>query len=266
VTAIARLIEPYQDTLPLRTLRKMIAIGGYDRALALAAQAFVALVPALLVLTSLLAWSPSAAVIAGSLGLSRSAAATLADLLGSPASGSDKPLTVLGVALLVVSMFGFVRSLQRTYAAAWDLPSAGVRGYGHGLLASATLVAELAVLVLVAPLLAVLLGSALLTVAIHAATAILLWWPIQRVLLAGRVGWRALFPGALLTGVGQAVLVAASSVYVPIAVTRSTERYGILGLAAVLLSWLVVLGVLLVVSAVVGAELVRPARPPETEA
>ena len=259
MTATSRLLELYQDTLPGRVLRRMVAISGYDRVLALAAQAFVALVPAVLVLSSVVSGTAGAATLASGLGLSRSAADTLSDLVGRSAGG-DQSLTVLGVVLLVASVFGFIRSLQRTYAAAWDLPPAGVRGFGHGVVASAALVAELAVLVLLAPVIGLLVGSAVVGVAVHAVTSLLLWWPIQRVLLAGRVGWRDLLPGALFTGAGQALLIVVSSVYVPVAVSRSAERLGILGIATVLLSWLVVLGLLLVVSAVSGAELVRRRR------
>jgi len=59
-------------------------------------------------------------------------------------------------------------------------------------------------------------GSAGVGLAVHTVTATLLWWPIQWVLLDGRVGWRRLLPGAL-----------------------------------------VILGMVLVVSAVTGAELTR---------
>jgi len=49
----------------------------------------------------------------------------------------------------------------------------------------------------------------------------------------------------------------------PIAVSHSTERLGIVGMAVALLSWLVVLGLVLVVSAVTGAELTR--RPEDSQ-
>ena len=49
---------------------------------------------------------------------------------------------------------------------------------------------------LLAPILAVVFGSAVVGLAVHTVTATLLWWPIQWVLLDGRVGWRRLLPGA----------------------------------------------------------------------
>ena len=49
---------------------------------------------------------------------------------------------------------------------------------------------------LLAPILAVVFGSAVVGLVVHTVTATLLWWPIQWVLLDGRVGWRRLLPGA----------------------------------------------------------------------
>ncbi|MGD9986195.1 YhjD/YihY/BrkB family envelope integrity protein [Pseudonocardia sp.] len=255
---VERLTALVGDRLVVRVWRRMLAVDGYDRALALASQAFVALVPAVLVLSEGLGGPGGLAELASSLGFSRSAAGTVGDLVDQ-ASG-DRSLTALGWALLVVSVLGFVRSLQRAYTAAWDLPPTGIRGYGRSVAASAALVLELAVLVLLAPLLAWLVGSPVLALVVYAVTALILWWPIQFVLLRGRVGWRALLPGAVVTGIGQALLVTASGFVVPAAASRAAERLGLLGVATVLLSWLVVLGLLLVVSAVLGAELAHPAR------
>lgn len=253
MTATAGLLARYEHTLPVRVSRRMIAIDGYDRSLALASQAFVALVPALLVISSGVGDSETSSAIAGGLGFSQAAASSLTGLSEQP----DTTVTVIGSALLVVSVFGFVRSLQRTYAAAWGVRPRGIHGVGRGLLGALTLVVEFAVLVLLAPLIGWLLGSLVVGVVVHVATAMLLWWPIQWVLLHGRVGWRALLPGALLTGVGQALLVGVSGFWVPIAAPRAAEQLGLLGAATVLLSWLVLLGVVLVGSAVVGSELVR---------
>ncbi|GEL24901.1 hypothetical protein PSU4_38550 [Pseudonocardia sulfidoxydans NBRC 16205] len=246
------------DRLVARVWRRMIAVDGYDRALALASQAFVALVPAVLVLSEGLGGSGGLTELANSLGFSRSAAGTVGDLVDR--NSVDHSLTVLGCALLVISVLGFVRSLQRAYTAAWDLPPTGIRGYGRSLTASAALVFELAVLVLLAPLLGWLVGSPLVSLVVYATTALILWWPIQFLLLRGRVAWRALLPGAIVTGIGQALLVTASGFIVPVAASRAAERLGLLGVATVLLSWLVVLGVLLVASAVLGAELAHTSR------
>ena len=147
------LLARYHDSLPMRVSRRMIAIGGYDRALALSSQAFGALVPLLLLVSQAVDDPNRAAAMAGGLGLSPSAAVTLAGLVTPQAPSTS--LTVLGAVLLVVSVFGFIRALQPTFTATWNRPSTGARGYWRGVLAAVTLVVEFATLVLLAPVLAV---------------------------------------------------------------------------------------------------------------
>jgi membrane protein len=102
------------------------------------------------------------------------------------------------------------------------------------------------------------LGSHVVTtVLISAVAATLLWWPVQRVLLGGRASWKALFPGAVLNGAGQALVIALSGLYMPAVISHEAEKYGLIGIAVAVVSWLVILGLLLVLSAVFSAELVR---------
>ncbi|GAY08069.1 YhjD/YihY/BrkB family envelope integrity protein [Pseudonocardia sp. N23] len=261
-----RMLSRYGGSLVVRASRRMIGIGGYDRALALSAQAFVALVPMLVVVAAALpddAQGAAEQTLFAGLGLSEKAAAAVAELLDRPPDAGGT--TVVGVVLLVLSVLGFTRTLQRTYAAAWGLPSRGVWGLGYGLLAAVALIVEFVALTVLGPLLAIVLGSWATGVVAQATGATLLWWPVQYLLLGGRVGWRPLLPGAALTGVGQAVVVVVSGLYLPLVVGREAERYGLVGVAVALLSWLVVLGLLLVVSAVLSAELssTRPASVPD---
>ena len=127
---------------------------------------------------------------------------------------------------------------------------------GYGLLASIALVSEFTLLTLLGPALTVFLGRLPIRLTVQALAATVLWWPVQYLLLGGRVGWRALLPGAALTGAGQAGAILVSGLYLPIAISHGAERYGLVGVA-IALSWLVVFGLLLVVAAVLSAELAR---------
>jgi membrane protein len=255
-------VARHEHTVIVRVLRRMRAIDGYDRALALSAQAFVALVPMIVVVSALLPLgfreSQGPAMVAG-LGLSGDAASAMSVLVRDPPGIGTT--AVLGTVLLVLSVLGFTRALQRTYMAAWELPRTGLRGWGHGLAAAAFLMVGLVALALIGPAVVLLDEHLVVQVLVHAVAATLLWWPVQRVLFGGRIAWRDLLPGAALTGVGQALVVAASAVYLPVALSRDASRYGLLGVAVALLSWLVLLGLLLVLSAVLGAELARRSVP-----
>ena len=133
------------------TARRFIAIDA-TTALALAAKAFVAVVPLVLVLA---AWAPAgarqqagAALVEG-MGLDGATAAVVRQLVARPPDASE-PVTIVGLVLLVFSVLGFARSLQRTFEAAWELPRSGLRGYGPGLLGAAVFIGELGALIFLA--------------------------------------------------------------------------------------------------------------------
>lgn len=253
---LAGVVERHQDGLVGRVFRSMMAINGYDRALALSAQAFVGLIPMLVVVA---AFAPDPAREAGgraliaSLGLSGDVAQATALLVREP-PGADT-LTVLGAVLLVTSVLGFIRALQRTYLAAWGVPSSGLRGMGQGVIGAAALIGGFAALALLWPALAVLDGHVVVQLVAHALAAIALWWPVQHILLGGHVSWRALLPGAVLTGVGQAVVLGVALLFLPATISNQAARYGLFGVAVAVVSWLLALGLLLVLSAVLGAQL-----------
>jgi membrane protein len=254
----AAVVPRVRESLVGRAAARYLRIDGYDRALALATQAFVAIVPMLIVLI--------AALPADSRDAIRDWLAH-EGFLGPNAYSAVGPLTrpsqwssgiVVGAVLLVVSVVGFARTLQRLYHAAWDLPPPGWRGLGPGLAGAAGVVAGAMVLLLSLPLLRDLGSAVLLTGLVEALAATALWLAVLRLLLAGRVSWRALLPGAVITGVGQSLVMLLSGLIVPVFVERESARYGLIGGAFVLVSWLVVLGILLVVAAVISAELGGP--------
>ena len=73
----------------------------------------------------------------------------------------------------------------------------------------------------------------------------------------GERDWRYLAPGAAVSGVLGAMLSVASSIYVPILMDWSAEKYGLIGIAFALQSWLLVAGFMVVIGAVFGATVVR---------
>ncbi len=73
------------------------------------------------------------------------------------------------------------------------------------------------------------------------------------ILLRGRIEWRRLAPGALVSGVLAALATVASGIYLPVLMTWSADRYGLIGIAFALQSFLVVMGFVIVIGAVVGA-------------
>ncbi|MCW2522572.1 MAG: ribonuclease, partial [Frankiales bacterium] len=93
----------------------------------------------------------------------------------------------------------------------------------------------------------------LLAIVVESVANVLVWFIVCRRLPDRRRGWVDLVPGCLLFGVGLAVMNAISRVYLPARFEHSASLYGTLGIAGVILGWLLLIGQLLVVSALVNS-------------
>lgn len=233
------------------SMRRYTAIDGYDRGLALAAQAFVAVLPVLVVVEAWAPVNPDGDWLIDWLGLDEQTADAVRALLARPPDPISS-VTLLSLAVLVISVLGFARTLQRTFEAAWELPRSGFRGYWPGLLGSAAFVGEVIGLAVVAHLLWPLQVPTVVITVMWAVAAALAWWPVQRLLVGGRVSWRDLASGAAITGVGQAAVMSLSWVYLKPALTSQAKRYGEIGVAVTFVTALIALGVLMVIGAILG--------------
>jgi membrane protein len=239
---------------PLRFIRDwlegFVALQGFDRAVALAGQAFTALIPLLIVyaaVTSNASGRDFAEQIIDAFDLKGSAADTIRQAFAPPAS-VESSVNVFGVFLLIFSALAFTRALQRLYQLAWGQTSLGVRAAKWGL-------SWLGILVLWITVRPILLGWS------HGVTRLLLsiglsglvWLITPYMLLGRRVSWRRLAPTALLTGFGMTVLALCSAIWMPHSVATSAAQFGTIGVAFALLSWLVGYGLVLVIAASGGA-------------
>lgn len=253
---IAKLIEWAEQTLPGRCLRRFLAINGTTLALVVAAQAFTAFIPLLIVVASLNPAGNSDGVgrrVVERFHLTGDAASAVQTLFARP-PGAEGALTVLGVVLLVVSGLSLSRALQRAYEAAWGLPRS-VRGTLNGVVALTILLTQIVLLALLAGLLRGVPAGSVATFVIRIGLTVFVWVVLQHMLLAGRISWRLLLPGALLAAVGQQGLSLLSALWMPHVIEQNAQRYGVIGVTFALLSWLTAVGVLLVGAAVVSAEM-----------
>jgi uncharacterized BrkB/YihY/UPF0761 family membrane protein len=99
----------------------------------------------------------------------------------------------------------------------------------------------------------------LLRTAVVSAGSIALWWWTPFVLLSGRVRWRPLLPTALLTTLGTVVFGQVSARYVPHLLSSNERRYGTIGVAFSIESWLVALFAVVLAATVLGAVLTQSA-------
>jgi membrane protein len=231
-------------------LVRFVEVQGFDRAVALAGQAFTALVPLLIVYGSVVSGATGhdfADQLVRLFDLKGSAAASLRQAF-TGASGAQSEVSTLGGVLLVLSALSFTRALQRLYQLTFEQPSLGLRAAKWGLI-------WLAIVIVILTLRPLVVGrlDGLADLICSVAIAAGLWLVTPYVLLARRIPWQRLVPTALLTAVGMTGLELASAIWMPHTVATSAKEFGVIGIAFALLSWLVAAGVVLVVAAAGGS-------------
>lgn len=246
----AALVDTSAGRVGRRAVLRFIELEGFDRAMALAGQAFAALLPLLIVLGVL---SPGdgrglSETLIREFRLSGDTADTIKAAVGP--STSLRSIGVLGGVLLVVSALSFTRALQRLYFRAWRAERMGLRANLFGLL-------WLVVFTLFWLALPVVEnatdGVAGFVVSFGLSTAL---WLVTPWLLLGRtLSWRRLLPQALITAGGLVLFGIGSALYMPRAIGRTALEFGFIGVAFALLSWLFALALVLVTAAAVGSVL-----------
>jgi len=127
----------------------------------------------------------------------------------------------------------------------------GRRALRYGGVVLGGMVVVIAVALVVSWLEGMLPGGVVLGTVIEAAALGLLWWAVMLRLPDARRSDLDLLPGAIVVGTCFAVLHAISRVYLPAKIEHSSDLYGALGIAAVFLAWLLILGQVVVGSLLV---------------
>ena len=238
-----------------RSFSRFVELDGFDRAMALAGQAFAALLPLLIVVGSV---SPAhddslADSLIERFDLSGSAAEPLRAAVAQPPHAG---ISGLGVILLVISALSFTRAMQRLYIRAWRLDKLGLRANYWGLIWLGLFVAFWSAQPAI-----VGLTSGVVAFALSLALSAALWLLTPWLLTARAIPWRRLLPQAVLTAIGLLALTIGAAVYLPHAVATASAEFGILGVAFSLLSLLFALSLVLVATAALGATLAEPRWP-----
>jgi membrane protein len=234
------------------SVRRFLEVEGTLQATVLAAQAFTSLIPFTVVAA---AFGPGEGDIGDRIvdrfDLSGRTARSVEQLFNS-AGEVESAVTWVSIVILVLSALSFTRAMQRMYQRSYETrPGTWKEGW-RGLV---WLVGVAVWLSVSSPVRASVSDDVGLVIAIAFSTltgfALWLWTP--SILLGGAMGWRHLLPGATVSAVLGALLSVASGIYVPIFMTWSADRYGLIGVAFSLQSWLLAAALVIVIGAVLGA-------------
>jgi len=160
--------------------------------------------------------------------------------------------TAVGVVGLAFFGLSFSECVKRAFELIWELPRTGLRSVWRQVVWLGVLVGFL---LAIASLSAG--GPDSWTAgfgedALMGLSSVLFFWWTASFLLEGRIGRRALLPGAVLTVAGLVVLRACSSLFFDPAISASAISYGAFGTVLIIVSWLSGVGYVVFGSALVG--------------
>ncbi|MFG2498906.1 YhjD/YihY/BrkB family envelope integrity protein [Streptomyces sp. NPDC048441] len=223
------------------------------RAMGFAALSFLTLVPLLVVVAAadLARGEGFARWLVQGLGVSEVPEADIERLFGVPGKALQRT-TALGLAALAAFGVTFGSAVQTGYERVWGLPPARWHTMWRHVVWLAVLVFFLLLFVTtLAPKEPSGVGTVLVAVGDTIGVFLFFWWS-QRLLLCGRLRWRALAPGAAATAFGLLGLrIFSQFVFSPL-IASNAATYGPFGTVLILQSWLVGVGFVVYGGALVG--------------
>lgn len=249
----------HQDHAVVGMVQRFGAINGTDRALSVGARAFVAVVPLVMLLTSKITVHGESLIahrLIATYHLQGTAAAAVKALFNAPAGRTSQGwfAFILSILFGVIGALALTGAMQRTFEAAWGLKPLGVKGKVFGIGGVAAILVEILLLSLIGTVVRGL-GGGIVHLVVRLVVATVFWLVISWLLVGRRIGWRRLVPGAMVSGVGSVLVHFVSGVYMPRVIATNAASYGAIGITFAILTWLYVIGLVLVVGAVAGAQL-----------
>lgn len=247
-------------------LQRALEMDAIQRAIVLASQAFTAGIPLTIVVSALTPGSRGA--VERLIARFHVTGSTADQVRALFLSGDDVrgAATWLGVVFLLASAVSLATSLQKVYERAMIVPHVGLRNGWRAVVWLLVTAAYVEWFIILRPnvydggtdiprLLLSIVGS------------FVYWLLTPRILVGPRESWRRFVPIAGFTTIAVTLLEVASPLYMPRMIRDDAARFGMIGIAFALMSWLAVLAFLIVGSTVVASELGRrglhPARRPQ---
>lgn len=224
-----------------------------NQALILSALALMVVIPALVTLAAVLPLSASGGMASAAAhrgGLSPAATRDLQQLFASRQT-IRSATTGVGAMVTVLFAYSWPATLMRGYETMWGLASGGLRALWRPLV---WLLAFLTAVTLGAAAGALAHGVAGVALTVLVAVPVAFgwsWWG-QHLLLAGRVPWRALLPGAVALTVALTGLRVVMHFYLSRTIQSNYRSYGPIGVVFVIQTWLIAFSVVMLGAPLLG--------------
>ncbi len=255
--ALGSLTTRVEPTWIGRLWSRLLEVEFVDRAVALAAKAFVSFLPGIILIAALSPESVRIRIMENlgrRFGISGQAMDMVRQAFASAAQ-TRAAAGVLGTILTIAFMVSFITALQRTYLRAWRRPpGGGAKNKGRAVMWLAGVIALIFVIALVRGLIHGSVGEGLAWV-VALLCSIVLWWWTARLMTRAEIRWRPLLPTAVLTGIGSWLYTLASSVWMPWNVLGNYTQFGAFGIALALVTWFTGFAFVIVIAAVLAPAL-----------
>jgi membrane protein len=175
------------------------------------------------------------------------------DVSGLFASSSSTSNAVTGTAYLFFILGGIAAAsgVQDLYERSFELQAGGLKDIGRRFVWLVVTVAWVSLAAVAGPWLRNAVGLWLVGILAFVGLT-LFWWGTMWFLLSGRVPWRALLPSAVATALFWVGMEAVFSFIFSGTVISDDKKYGPIGVVFALMSWLIAIGVVIILGAVVG--------------
>lgn len=233
-----------------RFIERLLELRLVDRSLALSSKLFIAILPLSILSTSLVSNESFGDELVDRFGLNGAGAHAARLLFASP-SQVQSGIGLIGALILVSSVLSFARALEAVYLDSWGLEPSPLGALKRRLTWLAGFITYGVVLSPLREIMSDPLAGRI--VAACGAALLFLWTPY--VLLGRRVPWRRLVPTGAITGAAILVFGIGSAITLPRQVTQNTDRYGLIGFAFSLVSWLFIAAGVVIAAAVLGAQI-----------
>src|SRR5215470_7896899 len=242
--------QKYARSLAEDLWRRLDAMDFINRGMLFAATLLLCFFPFLIVVSAL-AGRSVVNTLARHAGLNRQAAEEVGHLFASSAATASAVVGTTSMVFFVLGGIAAASALQDIYERAFNLPHRGLKDILYLLAWLAVLIGTSLLTGWVAPGLRHAGGPVLVGVAgLVCSTGF--WWLTMRILLAWRISWRKLFPAACATGVLYVAMELVFWLFFSGIVTSDAKKFGPIGIIFALLSYLIAVGVVVILGAVVG--------------
>ncbi len=221
-----------------------------NQAMIFAAILLLAFLPFLIVVSAL-AGRDVVSGISRHLGLNHQAAADVRELFNS-SSKTSSAVTVQGVIFSVFGGIGTAATLQGIYERLYGLESRGMKDFHRQLVWVAAVLGGSAFAGWAGPHIRHVAAGPVLLGASGLAFTASFWLFTMWLLLSNRVAWRELLSPAIATAIFWLGLGVFSKFFFSNTVIGDNREYGPVGVVFALMSWLIAVGVVIILGAVVG--------------